>query len=103
MPHPHYLGNRQRVIDHLLGGLLLELGRVLFRFPRHSFPVPFRMRSYWIPVRQVIGTSDTVMLLPGQQVACDFDADNPGQWMTHCHNLYHATESGMMAVLGYQA
>ncbi len=36
-------------------------------------------------------------------VACDFDADNPGQWMTHCHNLYHAPESGMMAVLGYQA
>jgi FtsP/CotA-like multicopper oxidase with cupredoxin domain len=43
-------------------------------------------------------------LLPsGQQVACDFDADNSGQRMTHCHNLYHAPESGMMAVLGYQA
>jgi len=46
---------------------------------------------------------DTVMVLPNQQVACDFDADNPGQWMTHCHNLYHSPESGMMAVLGYQA
>jgi FtsP/CotA-like multicopper oxidase with cupredoxin domain len=46
---------------------------------------------------------DTVIVLPGQRVACDFDADNPGQWMTHCHNLYHAPESGMMAVLGYQA
>jgi FtsP/CotA-like multicopper oxidase with cupredoxin domain len=46
---------------------------------------------------------DTVMVLPNQQVACDFDAGNPGQWMTHCHNLYHAPESGMMAVLGYQA
>jgi FtsP/CotA-like multicopper oxidase with cupredoxin domain len=45
---------------------------------------------------------DTVIVLPGQQVACDFDADNPGQWMTHCHNLYHAPESGMMAILGYQ-
>jgi FtsP/CotA-like multicopper oxidase with cupredoxin domain len=45
---------------------------------------------------------DTVIVLPRQQVACDFDADNPGQWMTHCHNLYHAPESGMMAVLGYQ-
>lgn len=45
---------------------------------------------------------DTVIVLPGQQVACDFDADNPGQWMAHCHNTYHA-ESGMMAVLGYQA
>jgi multicopper oxidase len=45
---------------------------------------------------------DTVLLLPRQQVACDFDADNPGQWMTHCHNLYHSPEGGMMAVLGYQ-
>ncbi|MHB1433010.1 MAG: multicopper oxidase domain-containing protein [Streptosporangiaceae bacterium] len=45
---------------------------------------------------------DTVMVLPGQQVACDFDAGNPGQWMTHCHNLYHAPESGMVAGLGYQ-
>lgn len=46
---------------------------------------------------------DTVIVLPGQQVACDFDADNPGQWLTHCHNAYHAPESGMMAILGYQA
>jgi FtsP/CotA-like multicopper oxidase with cupredoxin domain len=28
----------------------------------------------------------------------DFDAENPGQWMTHCHNLYQAPESGMMAI-----
>jgi FtsP/CotA-like multicopper oxidase with cupredoxin domain len=46
---------------------------------------------------------DTVIVRPRQQVVCDFDADNPGQWMTHCHNLYHAPESsGMMALLGYQ-
>ena len=34
--------------------------------------------------------------------ACDFDAANPGQWMTHCHNLYHAPQGGMMAMLSYQ-
>jgi multicopper oxidase len=45
---------------------------------------------------------DTVIVLPGQQVACDFDAANPGQWMTHCHNLYHAPQGGMMAMLSYQ-
>jgi FtsP/CotA-like multicopper oxidase with cupredoxin domain len=44
---------------------------------------------------------DTVIVLPGQSVACDFDAVNPGQWMTHCHNGYHA-EAGMMGVIGYQ-
>ncbi len=47
---------------------------------------------------------DTVIVRPRQQVACDLDADNPGQWMAHCHNLYHAPEnSGMMALLSYQA
>ena len=46
---------------------------------------------------------DTVIVRPGEQVACDFDAGNPGQWMTHCHNLYHAPQGGMMAVLSYQA
>jgi len=44
---------------------------------------------------------DTVIVLPGQTVACEFDADNPGQWMVHCHNAYHA-EAGMMTVLGYE-
>ena len=29
-----------------------------------------------------------------------FDADNPGLWMLHCHNVYHG-EAGMMTVLGY--
>jgi FtsP/CotA-like multicopper oxidase with cupredoxin domain len=44
---------------------------------------------------------DTAIVLPGRTLACDFAADNPGQWMTHCHNAYHA-EAGMMTVLGYQ-
>jgi FtsP/CotA-like multicopper oxidase with cupredoxin domain len=46
---------------------------------------------------------DTVIVRPGQQVACDFDAANPGQWMAHCHNLYHAPQGGMMALLSYQS
>ncbi|MCY9786728.1 multicopper oxidase family protein [Nocardiopsis sp. EMB25] len=45
---------------------------------------------------------DTVILLPGQTLSCDFDADNPGLWMTHCHNVYHG-EAGMMGVVGYSA
>ncbi|MDW4911443.1 multicopper oxidase domain-containing protein, partial [Streptomyces sp. ADMS] len=31
-----------------------------------------------------------------------FDADNPGQWMLHCHNAYHG-EAGMMTNVAYQA
>jgi FtsP/CotA-like multicopper oxidase with cupredoxin domain len=44
---------------------------------------------------------DTAIVLPGQTLSTMFDADNPGLWMIHCHNVYHA-EAGMMAVLGYQ-
>ncbi|GAA1219414.1 multicopper oxidase MmcO [Kitasatospora nipponensis] len=43
---------------------------------------------------------DTVIVLPGATVECDFDADNPGQWLTHCHNLYHG-ETGMMGLVAY--
>jgi FtsP/CotA-like multicopper oxidase with cupredoxin domain len=45
---------------------------------------------------------DTAIVLPGQTLEVDFDAVNPGQWMIHCHNLYHG-EAGMMAALGYLA
>ncbi|MCZ4123190.1 multicopper oxidase family protein [Streptomyces sp. H39-S7] len=44
---------------------------------------------------------DTAMVLPGRTLSVDLDADNPGLWMTHCHNVYHA-EAGMMTVLGYR-
>ena len=38
---------------------------------------------------------------PMQTVEVDLDADNPGQWATHCHNIYHA-EAGMMTTLSYR-
>lgn len=43
---------------------------------------------------------DTAVILPNSSLSVDVDADNPGLWMIHCHNVYHA-ESGMMTVLGY--
>ncbi|GAA0211029.1 multicopper oxidase family protein [Actinomadura nitritigenes] len=44
---------------------------------------------------------DTAIVPPNTSLYVDFDADNPGRWMVHCHNVYHG-ESGMMALLGYQ-
>ncbi|GIH05455.1 multicopper oxidase MmcO [Rhizocola hellebori] len=44
---------------------------------------------------------DTAIVLPGQVLKAYFDADNPGLWMIHCHNVYHAA-AGMMAVLAYR-
>ncbi|MFF1769339.1 multicopper oxidase family protein [Streptomyces sp. NPDC058249] len=43
---------------------------------------------------------DTSLVLPHRKLVVDFDADNPGLWMLHCHNQYHS-ESGMMTILGY--
>jgi multicopper oxidase len=43
---------------------------------------------------------DTVLVQPMQTVEADLQADNPGTWMYHCHNIYHA-EMGMMTSLRY--
>ncbi len=45
---------------------------------------------------------DTVNVLPMQSLSVDLDADNPGEWLVHCHNGYHG-ELGMMAVMSYLA
>jgi FtsP/CotA-like multicopper oxidase with cupredoxin domain len=42
----------------------------------------------------------TSIVLPGKTLSVEFDADNPGRWLTPCHNLYHG-EVGMMGVLAY--
>ncbi|MFE9498163.1 multicopper oxidase family protein [Streptomyces collinus] len=44
---------------------------------------------------------DTAIVLPHRKLVVEFDADNPGLWMLHCHNQYHS-ESGMMTILGYR-
>ncbi|MEU3300992.1 MULTISPECIES: multicopper oxidase family protein [unclassified Streptomyces] len=44
---------------------------------------------------------DTSVVLPHNKLVLDFDADNPGLWMLHCHNIYHS-ESGMMTTLAYR-
>lgn len=45
---------------------------------------------------------DTATVLPHNKLVLDFDADNPGDWMLHCHNIYHS-ESGMMTTVTYDA
>ena len=43
---------------------------------------------------------DTIAVLPGETATLDFDADNPGRWMIHCHNAYHFA-AGMTAPIRY--
>ncbi len=44
---------------------------------------------------------DTELVPVGGSVTLAFDAGNPGNWMFHCHNLYHM-RSGMMTQVRYQ-
>ena len=41
-----------------------------------------------------------VLVPPMMPVTVVFDADNPGKWAFHCHNLYHMAV-GMMTTAQY--
>ncbi len=56
----------------------------------HTFALPSGLRK------------DTVLVPPMRSTALDLDADNPGSWMVHCHNIYHA-EAGMMIAMNYRS
>jgi FtsP/CotA-like multicopper oxidase with cupredoxin domain len=44
---------------------------------------------------------DSVLVPPMATVKVVFDADNPGLWAYHCHNLYHM-EAGMFTTVVYE-
>ncbi|MGV0642891.1 multicopper oxidase family protein [Mycolicibacterium sp. XJ879] len=47
-----------------------------------------------------LARKDTVLVAPLRTVEIDFDTDNPGRWITHCHNTYHL-EAGMATFIEY--
>ena len=53
-------------------------------------------------VEQGSARKDTVNVPSMGAVVVDIEADNPGQWMLHCHNTYHL-ETGMATVFSYQS
>ena len=61
---------------------------------------PHAMHLHGMHVREIAadGTPgplrDTVLSLPGEPTEIAFVADNPGDWLFHCHMLGHAA-SGM--------
>ena len=63
---------------------------------------PFHLHGHTYQHSGAGPRKDTSIVLPHTSLTVEFDADNPGLWAAHCHNIYHA-ESGMMTILGYQA
>jgi FtsP/CotA-like multicopper oxidase with cupredoxin domain len=60
---------------------------------------PMHLHGHTFAVAGGGARKDTVVVRARQRVTVDFDATNPGRWMVHCHNAYHA-EAGMMTLLG---
>ncbi|MFC7133318.1 MULTISPECIES: multicopper oxidase family protein [Salinibaculum] len=61
---------------------------------------PMHLHGHFFRVGDAV--KDTV-IVPAHmgRVTIDFLADNPGDWLFHCHNLYHL-ESGMARVIRYR-
>lgn len=43
---------------------------------------------------------DTLLIKPNEEYTVAFKADNPGNWVQHCHELHHAA-AGMMQLVDY--
>ncbi|WP_198665725.1 multicopper oxidase family protein [Haloprofundus halophilus] len=61
---------------------------------------PMHLHGHFFQVGDAV--KDTV-IVPGHmgEVTFDFVADNPGDWLFHCHNLYHL-EAGMARTVTYE-
>jgi FtsP/CotA-like multicopper oxidase with cupredoxin domain len=76
------------------------VNRTMMAHPIHLHGHAFQVIA--IDGRPIQGAvRDTVLVMPMARVRIAFDADNPGRWPLHCHNLYH-TVTGMMTEFRYQ-
>jgi FtsP/CotA-like multicopper oxidase with cupredoxin domain len=87
--------------------LTLKLGRhyAIRMYNKTEFVHPMHLHGYTFRVLSYNGSApsyeewrDTVFLAPLDEVVIAFVADNPGDWMFHCHILEHAA-SGMMGII----
>ncbi len=75
------------------------VNRSMMSHPIHLHGHAFQVAG--INGRKVAGAiRDTVLAPAMSRVTVAFDADNPGRWPLHCHNLYHMA-TGMMTELRY--
>ena len=77
------------------------VNRTMMAHPMHLHGHAFQVTSLnGAPLAGAV--RDTVLVPPMGSVGIAFDADNPGRWALHCHNLYHMM-SGMMTEVRYPA
>jgi FtsP/CotA-like multicopper oxidase with cupredoxin domain len=85
------------------GPLPVEQGeRVQLRIANQTMMFhPMHVHGHTFALADGGARKDTVVLRSMESLAVDLEADNPGQWAAHCHNVYHA-ERGMMVNLTYR-
>ena len=72
-----------------------------------SMSHPMHLHGHVFQVTEIDGKPlegalrDTILVLPNSTVKVQFDANHPGYWPLHCHNLYHLY-AGMMTTLNYR-
>lgn len=102
--------------DAPAGDLRIRAGeRVALTFMNHSaMSHPMHLHGHAFQVVNIQGMAmansgpfpgavrDTVLVPPMSMVTVVFDANNPGRWPLHCHNLLHMA-TGMMSTLDYSA
>jgi FtsP/CotA-like multicopper oxidase with cupredoxin domain len=75
------------------------LNRTMMAHPMHLHGHAFQVVA--INGDPLAGTvRDAVLVPPMGSATIAFDADNPGRWALHCHNLYHRM-AGMMTEVRY--
>jgi FtsP/CotA-like multicopper oxidase with cupredoxin domain len=78
--------------------------RVRVRFINESMMFhPFHLHGHTFQVMNGSvpkARKDTVLVPPKQTVQVEFDTNNPGRWISHCHNTYHL-EAGMAFFIEY--
>jgi FtsP/CotA-like multicopper oxidase with cupredoxin domain len=66
---------------------------------------PMHLHGHFFQVENGTGRGpfkDTVMVESHGDLSLDFVADNPGDWLFHCHSAYHM-ETGMARVVSYSS
>jgi len=94
-----------KLYDPPKNGIALASGkRVRIRFASESMMFhPMHLHGHTFQVVQPAGPGarkDTVLVPPKQTVEVDFDTNNPGRWIVHCHNDYHL-DGGMATFVEY--
>jgi FtsP/CotA-like multicopper oxidase with cupredoxin domain len=81
--------------------------RVRLGYGNHSMmPHPMHLHGHFFRIvnpelpRERWVLKDTIVVGHMERIEVEFEADNPGKWFHHCHNLYHMA-AGMANVITY--